>query len=81
MRGQRIPQTEIMSIFGICEAAAANLMVEQGKLRKIPQAEIPETALYTVDPISGHQLKARFAVVVPREYKHEFEELCKDMRA
>lgn len=78
-RGKRVPKTEIMSIFGVCEAAAANVMIDAGKLTKIPVDEIPESALWGKD-WEGKPIKAVFAVVVPVERLQEFETLCKEMR-
>lgn len=68
--------TEIMSIFGQCEAVAAEIMIKDGKLSRIEQADIPLSALRNKD---GDL--ARFAVIVPAQYLHEFEELIKDIRA
>lgn len=70
------PQMQIYSIFGQCDMVAAEIMIKDGKIRKIPQDEIPDTALYNDD---GH--KAQFAVMVPPERQDEFNNLCAQIRA
>lgn len=77
-RGKKA-KTEIFSIFGVCEAAAAEIMIEAGKLTRIPKEQIPESVAYNV--VDGKRIEARFAVVVPSEHKGAFEELCKELRA
>ncbi len=75
-RGGRAP-AQVFSVFGICEATAAEIMLKDGRAtRKIPVDEIPESALHNQ---FGH--KALFAVMVPGEQVHAFNELCKELRA
>jgi hypothetical protein len=70
-------KAQIYSIFGQCEALAAEIMLKDGRLtRKIPVDDIPPTALF-----NQYGQKAHFAVWVPGDRIHEFDELCKDLRA
>lgn len=78
-RARRRPRrsTQTFSIFGQCEAAAAEAMLKDGRIRvKIPPDQIPESVLY-----NEFGQKALFAVIVPGEQIHAFDELCKSMRA
>src|SRR5687767_4139230 len=63
-RGRRASQrteTQVFSIFGICEATAAEIMLKDGRAtRKIPVEQIPESALY-----NDMGNRALFAVMVP----------------
>lgn len=71
------PSMQIFSIFGVCEAAAAEVMLKDGRAtRKIPVEEIPEDVLF-----NELGTKARFAVMVPSRNVPAFDKLCKDMRA
>lgn len=75
-RGRRIP-SQVFSVFGICEATAAEIMLKDGRATyKIPADQIPETVLY-------NQLgnKALFAIMVPGEQVRAFEQLCEELRA
>lgn len=75
-RGGRA-SAQVFSVFGLCEATAAEIMLKDGRAtRKIPVAEIPESALY-----NQFGNKALFAVMVPGEQVHAFNELIKDLRA
>jgi hypothetical protein len=75
-RGGRSP-AQVFSVFGICEATAAEIMLKDGRAtRKIPPDEIPDSALFNE---FGH--KALFAVMVPGEQVYAFNELCKELRA
>lgn len=65
------PQHIIYSIFGDCEALAANEM----RFTKISPLDIPPSALY-----NAHGQRARFAVVVPRSQVQKFENLILDYR-
>ena len=67
---------EIFSIFGQCEAVAAEMMVEEGKLTRIEPADIPVSAAF-----NDVGTAARFAVVVPPRYLAEFNRRCAEMRA
>lgn len=66
--------TETFSIFGQIDAVVAQAMVDEGKLVKIWPDDIPATAAVHED---GRH--ARFAVVVPREHRTEFETRIKDL--
>lgn len=69
-------KTQIFSIFGQCEAAAAQTMIDKYGLHKIEQSEIPPTALF-----NDAGTKAVFAVVMPAKHLLEFSKLCADLRA
>lgn len=77
VRAARRTSMQVFSIFGICEAAAAETMLKDGRAtRKIPVEEIPESALTNE---FGH--KALFAVMIPGEQVQTFKDLCKELRA
>lgn len=65
---------EIFSIFGQCDAVAAQMMIDEGKLTRIEPQDIPVTAAFNDDGAP-----ARFAVVVPPRYLSEFERRCREM--
>lgn len=68
---------EVFSVFGICEATAAEIMLKDGRATyKIPVEDIPETALH-----NEHGHKALFAVVIPGEQVHAFNQLIRSLRA
>ncbi len=69
-------KTEIFSIFGQCEAVAAEMMIEEGKLTRIAASDIPATAA-----VNEFGTRARFAVVVQPRYLAEFNRRCAEMRA
>lgn len=69
-------KTEIFSVFGQCEAVAAEMMIKEGKLTRIPPEQIPEGA-----DRNDVGAPARFAVVVPARYVPEFNRRCAEMRA
>lgn len=75
MTGNRF-ETQIFSIFGQCEAVAADMMIERHKLTRIEAHEIPETAA-----VNEFGQRARFAVVMPAKHLREFEKLCAELRA
>jgi hypothetical protein len=76
-RAGRRTGAQVFSVFGVCEATAAEIMLKDGRAtRKIPVDEIPESALF-----NEFGNKALFAVMVPGERVHEFNELIKDLRA
>lgn len=76
-RAARRTGAQIFSVFGVCEAAAAEVMLKDGRATlKIPAEDIPLSALYNQ---FGH--KALFAVLVPGEQIPTFERLCKELRA
>lgn len=65
------------SIFGLCDEVAAEQFIKEGKIRvKIPPEQIPESVLF-----NQHGKKALFAVIVPGEHVHAFNELCDSLRA
>lgn len=67
----------IYSIFGQCEAAAAEVLIEARKAVRIDTDDIPDEE--KMHPITGKP--AMFAVMVPGPYVADFEELCADLRA
>ena len=76
-RGRGRSPAQVFSVFGICEATAAEIMLKDGRATlRIPVDQIPESALY-----NDLGNKALFAVMVPGERVHEFNELIKDLRA
>lgn len=68
--------SEVFSIFGQCEAVAADIMIERHGLYRIPASEIPATAA-----VNDVGTPARFAVVVPARLVPEFNRLCAEMRS
>lgn len=76
-RAGRRTGSQVFSIFGLCEATAAEIMLKDGRAtRKIPVDEIPDSALY-----NQFGNKALFAVMVPGEQVPAFEKLCKELRS
>ena len=73
---KRNNSTEIFSVFGQCEAVAAEMMISEGKLTRIEPADIPPTAA-----VNDAGTRARFAVIVPRRFVPEFNRRCAEMRA
>jgi hypothetical protein len=69
-------QTEIYSIFGQIEAAAAEMMIERKLAKRIDARDIPPTALHNE---KGET--AKFAVIIASANQHAFEELIRDLRA
>lgn len=77
VRAGRRTGAQVFSVFGICEAAAAEIMLKDGRATcKIPVDQIPKSALY-----NQFGNKALFAVIVPREQVPAFETLCRELRA
>ncbi len=68
--------TEVFSIFGQIEAAAADHLIGKYGLYRIEFAEIPESARY-----NDAGKPARFAFVCPREHVREFNETCAVLRS
>lgn len=68
--------TEVFSVFGQIEAAAADSMIRRYGLYRIEFADIPETARY-----NDAEVPARFAFICPRERVAEFNRLCRDLRS
>ena len=68
--------SKIFSVFGQIEAVAAEVMIENGKARRIESKDIPLTALF-----NGKGDVARFAVIIAAEHLREFDELIKDLRS
>lgn len=74
---RRISKTaEVFSIFGQCEAVAAEIMIKEHGLYKIPAHEIPESVA-----TNNAGVAAQFAVVVPARLVPKFNRLCAEMRA
>lgn len=69
-------RTEIYSIFGQIEAAAAQHMIEKGLITYIPPDQIPPTAA-----VNEAGAVAQFAVVVPATQVARFNELIANLRA
>jgi hypothetical protein len=67
-------KTEIFSIFGQCDAVAAEMMVREGKLTRIEPEDIPASAA-----VNEAGTRARFAVVVPHQHLREFQQRCREM--
>lgn len=74
MSGRR--KTQIFSIFGECEAAAAEYLIERGLATRIEQRMIPPSEL-----VNENGNTALFAVVVPGAHIGRFEELCRGLRS
>lgn len=68
---------KIYSIFGQCEAAAAEVLIEAHKAVRIETADIPDEE--KMNPLTGEP--AMFAVMVPTPFIEDFEELCANLRA
>jgi hypothetical protein len=68
------PQT--FSIFGQIEAAAAEHMIEQGQITRIPRERIPASAA-----VNEAGMAALFAVLVPADKIDRFNRLIADLRA
>lgn len=68
--------TEIYSIFGQIEAAAAEFMIRSGKATRIKPEDIPPTVA-----VNDAGSRARFAVVIPRSHVREFNEVIDRLRA
>jgi len=72
----RKQRTEIFSIFGQIEAAAAEAMIAKHGLHKIDARDIPPSA-----STNEAGQAAQFAVVMPREHLAEFEQTIANLRA
>ena len=68
--------SEIFSIFGQIEAAAAEFMIGKGKATKINAREIPAAVAY-----NDAGTPARFAVTIKRADVREFKRVISDLRA
>lgn len=69
-------KTQIFSIFGECEAAAAETLIKEGVATKIEKRLIPPN-----ESTNERGQSALFAVVVPAAHLARFEELCANLRA
>lgn len=69
-------KTQIYSIFGQIEEAAAETLIAAGEAKKISVDMIPAAELY-----NERGQPARFAVVVPGEHIIRFEKLIADLYA
>ena len=65
----------IYSIFGICEAAAAEVLIKEGKATKIPKSQIPKC-----ERKNETGQKAMFALIVPDEHIDYFNDVISDLR-
>jgi hypothetical protein len=72
-KGER---TKIFSIFGQIEAVAAEIMIKRGVGVRIDAKEIPNEVRW-----NQFGTPARFAVILPRNKIHAFNELIADLRA
>lgn len=72
----RRSSVKFYSIFGQIERVAAEIMIKEGKVKRIPKEEIPESALY-----NEHGDVASFAIMLPINLDPEFNNLCRDLRA
>jgi len=70
-------QTEILSIYGECEAVVARVMSGQYNLHIIEADEIPKSVETQDDFGRGIKL----AIVMPAKYLIEFHERCASLRA
>lgn len=68
--------TQIFSIFGDCEAAAAEVLIREGVANRIDAREIPADV-----KVNELGQVARFAVVVPASALARFERMIADLRA
>jgi len=68
--------TEIFSIYGQIEEAAANYMVKRHQLTKIPPKLCPPEI-----QVSPFGLELKFALVIPSKLLGEFEETIRNLRA
>lgn len=68
--------TEIFSIYGQIEAAAADALIAKYKLHRIEARRVPPTQQRNAQGDA-----VRFAVVMPREHIAEFEETIANLRA
>lgn len=68
--------TQIYSIFGQIEEAAANYMIEKGEATKIESKDIPGVEL-----LDKQGRTAKFAVIVPGDKIDRFEEVIANLRA
>lgn len=82
VRGRR-KGSEIISVFGECEIAAAEQMLREHptRCRKIPLEMFPSKELSPDIWVNSLGLKAKFAVLVPKDLKREFEERIANLRA
>ena len=67
---------QIYSIFGQCEAAAADHFIEHHGATRIPFLRIPEEM--RVNEVGAH---ARFAVLIPAGHVKAFDEMCERLRS
>lgn len=74
--GLRSRSTQIFSIFGQCEAAAAEYMIEKHGCYKIEFKDIPASAAF-----NEQGQPAKFAVMVPPDKASLFHRTCADLRS
>lgn len=69
--------TEIISIFGQCERVAASMLADKYNLRTIAPADFPDSVAQT----NAQGDKVSFALILPRKYQAEFNDLILELRA
>ncbi len=67
---------EFYSIFGQIEEVVAEEMIKEGKAKKIPSEQIPDSARF-----NERGTHAKFAVFMPRQMVAEFETRIAQLRA
>lgn len=72
----RREKLEIYSVFGQIDAAAAESMIAEGKIVKIPFEDIPTSAAY-----DDQGRRAFFAIRVPPEHQAELTKRTLDLYA
>jgi hypothetical protein len=74
-RAPKVP-TEILSVFGQIEAAAANHLIREGRAKRIEFKDIPRSAAY-----NDVNKPAEFAVVLRGSAIREFNDVVASLRA
>lgn len=69
-------RTEIYSIYGQIEEVVANMMIQEGKITRIPREQVPAS-----QSVSATGVPVKFAVIVSPRYNHEFNERIANLRA
>jgi hypothetical protein len=75
-RRPRRSTVKFYSIFGQIERVAAEIMIKDGRARRIPQSEIPQSVL-----TNEHGDTANFAIMISVGQDQEFDNLCKTLRS
>jgi hypothetical protein len=74
-------KTVIFSIFGEIERFVALAMIAEGSANRIDAQDIPATARYNRNPITGEMEMAKFAIVIPGQLVESFERRIANLRA